>query len=262
MGELVSASHARADALRRKAPELERTARAAAATPRLRAALRTDQVAIIAELKRASPSRGAINTDLNASDHASAYERGGAAAISVLTEPDRFGGCNDDLAKVRAAVGIPVLKKDFHIDRVQLLEARTLGSSAALVIVRAVPPARLAELLLVGRDIDLEILVEVRNETELDLALSLGAQIIGVNNRDLETLAVDTSTVDRILSLIPRSCCAVAESGFETRADVERAAASGADAVLVGSVLSRSAEPEEAVRSMAGITRIPDARPN
>ena len=217
---------------------------------------------IIAEVKRASPSRGVINKELNAADQARAYERGGAVAISVLTEPTRFGGHNDDLVAVREAVAIPVLKKDFHVEAVQLFEARALGSSAALVIARAVSPAKLAELIRVGRDIELEILVEVRDEAELELALAFGAGLIGVNNRNLETLAVDRSTIDRVVPLIPRSCRAVAESGFETRADVERAAVGGADAVLIGSVLSESVEAEALVRSLAGVPRLLDARQN
>jgi len=229
---------------------------------KLRDVLKRSSVGIIAEVKRSSPSKGALKRDLRAADHAIAFQRGGAAAISVLTEPTRFQGSTEDLETVRAAVAIPVLKKDFHIDPVQLLEARALGSSAALVIVRAVPPGRLAELLALGREIDLDILVEVRDAAELDLALSLGAEIIGVNNRDLETLEIDHSTVERVLSLIPRSCSAVAESGFETRADVERAAACGADAILIGSVLSRSADPAATVRSLGGVVRNSDARPN
>ena len=236
--------------------------RSISTTPSLRSALSGPNVGVIAEVKRASPSRGAINRDLNAAEQARAYERGGAVAVSVLTEPSRFGGNNDDLVAVRAAVRIPILKKDFHVDRVQLLEARALGSSAALVIARAVPPSRLAELLLVGRDIDLEILVEVRDESELERALSYGAELIGVNNRNLETLAVDSSTIDRVVPLIPRSCRAVAESGLETRADVDRAAATGADAVLIGSALSSSADPEAAVRSLTSVPRVTDARQN
>ena len=213
-------------------------------------------------MKRASPSRGPINPGLRAADQAKAYERAGAAAISVLTESTRFGGTNEDLSAARSAVKIPILRKDFHVEAVQLLEARSLGSSAALVIVRAVPPARLAELLETGRDIGLEILVEVRNEVELVLALSLGAELIGVNNRDLETLEVDLTTMDRVLPLIPRSCVAVAESGIVTRADIERAASSGADAVLVGGALSASDSPGNALQSLTGVTRVTNARQN
>ncbi|HEU4748752.1 MAG TPA: indole-3-glycerol phosphate synthase TrpC [Gemmatimonadaceae bacterium] len=262
LGQLVAEAMARVEALQPGAAELERKAESVTPGPRFQTALKGSNVGIIAEVKRASPSKGAINRNLHPGDQALAFERGGAAAISVLTEPTRFEGSNGDLEAVKAAVGIPVLKKDFHVDRLQLLEAKALGSSAALVIVRAIPPRQLAELLVIGREIDLEILVEVRDERELDLALSAGAEIIGVNNRDLETLVIDASTVDRILPLIPPSCWAIAESGFEARADIERAAASGADAILVGSLLSRSADPEATVRSLAGVTRVPDARQN
>ena len=262
LGDLVAASAVRAQALVSRTAELTTAARSVSGVPSFGSALDRGSVGIIAEVKRASPSRGVINRDLGAADQARAYERGGAVAVSVLTEPSRFGGHNDDLLAVRAMVSIPVLRKDFHIEPVQLFEARALGSSAALVITRAVSPAKLAELLAVGRDIELEILVEVRDEAELALALTCGANLIGVNNRNLESLAVDRSTVDRVLPLIPRSCRAIAESGFETRADVESAAGSGADAVLIGSVFSAAPDPESVVRSLVGVPRFVDARAN
>ena len=252
----------RAQALTPRTAELLAKAKSVAGTPSFRSALDGPAVGIIAELKRASPSRGVINKGLNAAEQASAYERGGAVAISVLTEPSRFGGHNDDLLAVRASVTIPVLKKDFHVEAVQLFEARALGSSAALVIARAVSPAKLAELVRIGAEIGLEMLVEVRDEAELELSLACGADLIGVNNRNLETLTVERSTTDRLVPLIPRSCRAVAESGFEGRADVERAATVGADAVLIGSVLSASADAEHLVRSLAGVPRLLDARQN
>ncbi len=262
LGELVASAEARANTLRGRAAELGRAASAATVGPGFRAALVKSKVGVIAEVKRASPSRGPINPGLRASDQARAYERGGAVAISVLTEGTRFGGTNEDLSAVRSGVKIPVLRKDFHVDPVQLLEARSLGGAAALVIVRAVPPARLAELLETARDIGLETLVEVRNEAELGLALSLGAELIGVNNRDLETLAVDLTTMDRVLPLIPRWCVAVAESGIVSRADIERAASHGADAVLIGGVLSASGSPEDALRPLTSVTRVTNARKN
>jgi indole-3-glycerol phosphate synthase len=242
------------------AEALRRASDTAPSVPSLRAALTGATVGIIAEVKRASPSRGTINAKLSAVDQARAYERGGAVAISVLTEPTRFGGSNEDLAAVGSTVRVPVLKKDFHVALIQLVEARALGASAALVIARAIPPDRLAEMLAAGREIGLEILVEVRNRAELDLALSLEANLIGINNRDLETLAVDPSTSERIIPLVPRSLLAIAESGIETRADVERAAAAGADAVLVGATLSASRDPEKALRILVGVSRSPDAR--
>ncbi len=253
-------AHRRAASLRERSAELGRAAIGAAPVRSLRAELERGTVGIIAEIKRASPSRGQINPQLKASDQALAYERGGALAISVLTEPTRFGGSNADIAAARSAADIPVLKKDFHVEPVQLLEARALGCSAALVIVRAVSPSVLAELIHTGKQIGLELLVEVRDETELDLALSAGAEIIGVNNRNLESLVVDLAVMDRVLPLIPRSCIAVAESGIGTRADIERAGSHGADAVLIGSVLSGSATPELTLLSLTAVKRETSAR--
>jgi indole-3-glycerol phosphate synthase len=201
-----------------------------------------------------------INSDLDLERQVAAYEAGGAAAVSILTEPARFGGSNEDLSRARAAVRIPLLKKDFHVETVQILEARALGASAALVIARAVPPSRLAELLSAGNDAGIEILVEVRDEGELDLALTLGARLIGVNNRNLETLEIDPDTSLRILPLIPADVVAMAESGVRSVQDVERLARAGADAVLVGTALSASSDPEAAVRSLTGVTRTTGAR--
>jgi indole-3-glycerol phosphate synthase len=258
----VTAAHVRASGLRERAAELGRAAIAAPPVRSLRAELEGATVGIIAEIKRASPSRGVINSELRTTDQAQAYKRGGAFAISVLTEPTRFGGSNDDIIAARSAADIPVLKKDFHVAPVQLLEARALGCSAALVIVRAVDPSTFVELIQCAKQIGLELLVEVRDESELELALSTGAEIIGVNNRNLESLAVDLATMDLLLPLIPRSCIAVAESGIETRADVERAGSHGADAVLIGSVLSSSATPEATLRSLTAVQRVANARKN
>lgn len=228
--------------------------------PAFSGALRGHDVKVVAEVKRASPSRGVINRGLDVAKQVAAYEAGGAAAISVLTESTRFGGSNEDLVRARSAVDIPLLKKDFHVETIQILEASSLGASAALVIARAVPAARLKELMAAGNDAGIEILVEVRNERELDLALGFGARVIGVNNRNLETLEIDPETSLRLLPLVPRDTVAVAESGVSSVKDVERLALAGADAVLVGTVLSASSEPEEAVRSLTGIERIPGAR--
>jgi indole-3-glycerol phosphate synthase len=201
-----------------------------------------------------------INRDIDLETQVVAYEAGGAAAISILTEPMRFGGSNEDLSRAREAVRIPLLKKDFHIEPVQILEARALGASAALVIARAVSPSRLAELLSSGIDAGIEILVEVRDERELDLALTLGAGLIGVNNRNLETLEIDPDTSLRILPLIPGDIVAIAESGVRSVQDVERLGRAGANAVLVGTEVSASSDPEAAVRSLTGVTRTTGAR--
>ena len=243
--------------LRRSA--LQRACDSAATTPSLREALRRPTVALLAEVKRRSPSKGAIAEGLNAVEQAERYARGGAVGVSILTEPAHFGGSTDDLVAVRGAVTLPVLKKDFHVAPIQLLEARALGASAALLIVRAVSPELLRELMLTGRDLGLELLVEVRDEAELELALREGADMVGVNNRDLETLRIDPSTSDRLIPLIPAGIIAIAESGVSTRADVERYAAVGADAVLVGSSLSAAADPVAATRAIATVPRRPRA---
>lgn len=201
-----------------------------------------------------------INPAIDVEQQVKAYEKGGAAAISILTEPNRFGGSNADLEKARAATRLPLLKKDFHVDPAQIFEARTLGASAALVIVRAVEPRRLQDLLDAGRAVGLEILVEVRDEAELELALIYQAPLIGVNNRNLETLEIDPGTATRLLPFIPSDVIAVAESGVKNAADITRLAGAGADAVLVGSELSGSADPESAVRSLTKIARVGNAR--
>ena len=235
-------------------------ARRAGNVPSFRDALQGRRVGVIAEVKRSSPSRGAINPGLDLARQVRAYEAGGAAAISVLTEPTRFGGSADDLVLARKSVALPLLKKDFHVEVSQILEARVLGASAALVIARAVPPGRLNDLMTAGADVALEILVEVRDERELDLALSLNARLIGVNNRNLETLEIDAGTSLRILPLIPRGVLAIAESGVKSAADVKRFADAGADAVLVGSELSGARDPEAAARALTDVARTGGAR--
>ncbi len=229
---------------------LERAARDAPRPPSMAAALRGGAVAIVAEVKRRSPSKGTINAGISAGRQAAAYAAGGARAISVLTEPDHFGGSAEDLRAVRTAVSIPLLKKDFHIDTVQLLEARALGASAVLLIARALPPADLLRLAAEAHALGLEVLAEVRDERELDTAIRSEAALIGVNNRDLETLAIDPGTCARLLPLLPRGVVAVAESGVSGVGDVERMAAAGADAVLVGSSVSAAADPAAAVRAL------------
>lgn len=255
MGTICREAEARALHLSASASELERKAAAASRGPSLVAALSTGAVALIAEVKRRSPSKGAIAPGLDAPTQARAYVEGGAAAISVLTEPDHFGGSNEDLTAVRKSVGVPALKKDFHMLPIQLVEARALGASAALLIARALSPVRLQEMLARGRDLDLELVVEVRDRSELDRALEGGATMIGVNNRDLETLKIDASTAERLIPQIPRWVVAIAESGIQSRADVERYAAVGADAVLVGSSISAASDPVSATRALANCPR-------
>ena len=260
LGKIVREAELRAAALDRSLEELERSAAQVPAGPSLQTALQNSSVGLVAEVKRRSPSKGAIAVGLDAVTQAKAYAEGGAAGVSVLTEPAHFGGSVDDLLAVRRAVTIPALKKDFHVAAVQLVEARALGASAALLIARALSPERLAELMRLGRALGLELLVEVRNEAELERSLSEGATMIGVNNRDLETLVIDPDTAMRLIPLIPASVVAIAESGIRTRANVERYAAAGADAVLVGSSLSAALDPLAAVRALTGVRRMDRAR--
>lgn len=210
---------------------------------------------MIAEIKRASPSAGIIDDGISASSRARLYESGGAAAISVLTEPIHFLGADSDLENARSEISIPLLRKDFHIHPIQLVEARALGASAALLIVRALPPASLEALVRTAADVGLELLVEVRTEWEMDRAVSAGARTIGVNSRDLETLVVDALLPERLIPLVPGGCLAVAESGIRSPADVARLARVGADAVLVGSVLSASPDPAASVRALGSVAR-------
>ncbi len=224
--------------------------------PSFAAALRAGaSIAVIAEVKRRSPSRGEINSALSASAQAEAYAAGGAAAISVLTEPLHFGGSLADLAEARAAVAVPLLRKDFVVERTQLLETRVAGASAVLLIARALPPAQLRDLVAEAVAVGVEPMIEVRSESELALALSTAAAVIGVNARDLETLVMDPALVVHLLPLVPADRVAVAESGVAGRADVEWAAARGADAVLVGSMLSAAPDATAAVRALLGVPR-------
>jgi indole-3-glycerol phosphate synthase len=197
---------------------------------------------------------------MDATTQARAYESAGAVAISVLTEPRHFAGSPEDLIAVRSAVALPVLKKDFHIDPVQLLEAKALGASAALLIARALGPDGLGHMMKTASAYRLEVLVEIRDERELEWALQHDARVIGINNRNLETLAMDPATCERLLKEIPESVVAIAESGVQGRPDVERAGQAGANAVLVGSSVSAAADAAEAVRTLTGVRRSARAR--
>lgn len=262
LGVLTQAAHERAGAEACHLGEWRARAadRAAAPVP-LGPALRGPHVRVIAEVKRASPSKGAIAPGLDAATQARAYEAGGAAAVSVLTEPTRFGGCLEDLSAAAAAVRLPVIRKDFVVHPVQLWEAAACGASAALLIVRALDPEALTRLMGEAPACGLDLLVEVRDEAELDRALGAGASVVGVNNRNLETLVIDPDTAARIIPLIPRSCVAVAESGMSARADVEPVARAGADAILVGSAVSQATDPTAAVRALASVASGPGLRP-
>jgi indole-3-glycerol phosphate synthase len=257
LGELTAAAELRARALADGAAGLEQAAKAAGAVPSFAAALRarTNTVAVIAELKRRSPSKGSINETLDIRSRAAEYAAAGAAALSVLTEPVRFGGSLDDLRAARGAVGIPLLRKDFIVHRLQLLEARAAGASAVLIIARALPRERQSALAADAFELGLDVLLEVRDERELEHALQVERAVIGINNRNLETLVIDDAVSARLLPLVPAGRTVVYESGVRSRADVERAAALGADAVLVGSSLSSSGNGGSAAAQLVGVTR-------
>ncbi len=255
LGRILGEARERVAALSQHGVHLRNVANSAVPARSMEMALRQAHVAIMAEVKRSSPSKGAINPLLSAEAQALAYESGGASAVSVLTEPVHFGGCADDLRLVAQALKIPVMRKDFIVDELQIIEARGLGASAILLIVRALPPNHLPVLVETVRRWGLEALVEVRSEQELERALTAGARLIGVNNRNLETLEMDVQTSRRLLPLIPSHLIAIAESGIVSAEDVQRAADCGADAVLVGSSLSQAADPASAVRSLGGVPR-------
>jgi len=208
---------------------------------------RAGDLAVIAEVKRSSPSKGALAAIDDPAALAREYEAGGAAAISVLTEKRRFGGTLADLVAVRSAVGVPVLRKDFIVTDYQLYEARVAGADLALLIVAALDDDRLRHLLELCRRLMLTPLVEVHTPEETRRAVATGAPLIGVNNRDLQTLAVDLGQFERLAGLIPPDRVKVAESGILTASDVERVAAAGADVVLVGEALVRAGAPRRAV---------------
>lgn len=216
--------------------------------------------AVVAELKRRSPSRGEIRPDFDPVRCARDYAEAGAAALSVLTDERFFGGSLAILAAVRAAVPLPLLRKDFLVDAYQVDEARVHGADAVLLIAAALPPAELASLLARARSLGLDALVEVHDERELDVALAAGADLVGVNNRDLRTFATDLAVTERLAPRVPASVLLVAESGIAGAADVARLARAGARAFLVGESLMREPEPGRALRLLRGRPPEPPAR--
>jgi indole-3-glycerol phosphate synthase len=207
--------------------------------------------AVIAEVKRASPSAGSI-ADRDPAKQARAYADGGAASISVLTEPRHFHGSLADLRVVRLAVDVPVLRKDFLVHPAQLIEARAAGADAVLLIAAAVSPLELAALLETAKDLGMGSLVETHSDGDLVTALNSGAEVIGVNARDLETLEVDPDRAREQLTRIPADRVAVMESGIASRADVTAAVEAGASAILVGEALMRADDPRAKLRELRG----------
>jgi indole-3-glycerol phosphate synthase len=216
------------------------------------AALGRDSINIIAELKKASPSRGLIRADFDPVALAKGFEAAGAAALSVLTEEEFFQGDLKHMRDARAAVGLPVLRKDFIVDPWQVWEARATNADSFLLIVAALEDTRLAELLALGRELGMEPLVEVHTRGELARALAVGARIIGVNNRDLRTLEVRVETSRELIEIIPDECIAVCESGLRSHDDLTRFRAAGFDAFLIGEHLMAQPDPAAALRVLLG----------
>jgi len=214
-------------------------------------ALSRPGISIIAEHKRRSPSAGVIREGAEVADVARAYERGGAAALSILTEPFHFGGSLEDLVAAREATHLPVLRKDFVVDPYQLYESAAAGADAVLLIVAALEPAELGMLQRQAWDLDLDVLVEVHDEEELETALDVEAEIIGINNRDLGDFSVDIERTYELLSDVPAGKTVVSESGFSTRDQLDDLDRVGVDAVLIGETLMRADDLEAACRELA-----------
>jgi len=215
-------------------------------------ALLTDEISVIAEVKRSSPSKGALATISDPAALAASYEQAGASIISVLTEQRRFGGTLNDLDQVRRAVELPVLRKDFMVDEYQFYEARAHGADVVLLIVAALSKNQLDDFLHLSRELGMRALIEVHTHFELESALDISSEIIGVNSRNLKTLDVDTQVFSQLIPQIPKHIARVAESGISTRSDVEFAHENGATAILVGEALVRSADPKVAMEQLLG----------
>jgi indole-3-glycerol phosphate synthase len=217
-----------------------------------RRALAAPGLSVIAEHKRSSPSAGVIRADLELGDVVRAYERAGARALSVLTEGSRFGGALEDLGAARAASSLPILRKDFIVEEYQVHEALAAGADAILLIVAALDTGTLIRLHSLATQLGLATLVEVHDAIELDAAHEIGAEIVGINNRDLATLKVDVQRTYELLPDVRDGALVVAESGFRSRAELERLQEAGVDAVLVGEALMRAPDIEAATRSLLG----------
>lgn len=211
------------------------------------------EFSVIAEVKRRSPSRGAIDAELDPASLAADYERGGAACLSVLTDADAFGGSADDLRAARDATQLPVLRKDFTVAVNDVCDARVMGADAVLLIVAALDDRELADFHGVATELGLDILVEVHDEAELERAMTIGATVVGVNQRDLHTFQVDTERATRLAAAIPDSVVRVAESGIQGPDDARRLVEAGYDAVLVGESLVRAGDPAAAVAALRAV---------
>ena len=251
--ELVEATRRRLDERRRSRSlaELERLLPEEGLDRPFAEALSRPGTSVVAEYKRRSPSAGPIREGASVTDVVRAYERGGAAALSVLTEHDHFGGSLADLEAARAATDLPILRKDFTIDPYQLYEAKVAGADAILLVAGALSDSDLGALHGIAGQLELDAIVEVHNEEELERALAIDADVIGINNRNLSDFTVDLGVTFELLTDVPAGKTVVSESGIHTRAEVEELEQVGVDAVLVGEALMRAPDPEAACRDLA-----------
>lgn len=254
LSQIIAAHRAAATTDGRKVEELRSAAVSAPPTRPFRAALAGNDggLKVVAEIKRRSPSKGELDPGLEPGSVAVEFEAGGASCLSVLTDRDYFGGSPDDLRAARLACTLPVLRKDFTVSRADVYDARTMGADALLLIVAALSDAELGELHECAVDVGLDVVVEVHDEAEIDRALAAGADIVGVNQRDLSTFEVDHDQALQLAGHIPDSVTALAESGVRHEEDARRLADAGFDAVLVGETLMRSADRAAGVRALAG----------
>lgn len=250
---MLAATRERVERIRseRSLEALEELAAAVESRP-FSEALSRPETSVVAEHKRRSPSAGAIREGGDVEEVVSAYERGGAAAVSILTEEAHFGGSTADLRAAREAVSLPILRKDFTVDRYQLYEAKAEGADAVLLVVAALEGGQLEQLYAEARALDLDALVEVHSEEELAAALELDVDVIGINNRDLRDFTVDVRRTFELLPEVPAGKTVVSESGIASRADVEELEGIGVDAVLVGEALMRAPDPEVALAELVG----------
>jgi indole-3-glycerol phosphate synthase len=237
--------------------EMKRSAMAACATPTrgFAKALKGEGLAIIAEVKKASPSKGLIQPDFRPAQTAVAYEENGASAISVLTEEAYFLGSSDDLKAVRQVVELPILRKDFIFDDYQIYEARVIGADAVLLIAAVLDDDALKSFMALAASLDLDALVEVHDEVEMSRAVTCGARLIGINNRNLKTFEVDLKTTEKLIPMVPEDAICVSESGVSSAADIRTLAAWGADAVLVGETLMRSKDTGNTLQTLKQANR-------
>ncbi len=262
LDEIVAAHRREAAKRGRDRAALEAAAMAAPSPRGFAAALTAgEEMAVIAEIKRRSPSKGLLAPDLDPASVARAYARGGAACLSVLTDAAFFGGSGADLETARAVVELPVLRKDFTVCEADCLEARAMGADAVLLIVAALDDAELRDFVALAGELGLDALVEVHDEEELDRALRADAFCIGVNQRDLHTFKVDPARALRVGAAVPVGVVMVAESGITTATDLRRLADAGFDAALVGEALVTAAEPDVALRALRGVDATAGAPP-